>query len=237
MKQRHMLKYFINTVFLLFCLVSLSQENETQQQDTIIKNKYGLRVGVDLFNPINSFINDERIGLELVGDYRVSKKFYVAAELGYLENTSDEDFINFTTNGSYIKAGFNYNAYSNWLNMENEIFVGMRYGFSTFSQTLNSFTINNDAFLDDFAFSSENGQKYDDLNAHWAEFVLGIKAELFNNLFLGFSFSGKKMISTKEPDSFKNLFVPGFNRVFLNNSGFGFNYTLSYLIPLYKKDK
>lgn len=237
MKQRHMLKYFISTLFLLSCLISFSQENETQQQDTIIKNKYGLRVGIDLFNPINAFINDERIGLELVGDYRVSKKFYIAAELGYMENTSDEDFFNFTTNGSYLKAGFNYNAYSNWLDMENEIYVGMRYGFSTFSQTLNSYTINNDPFLDDFPLSSENSQKYDNLNAHWAEFVLGIKAELFNNLFLGFSFSGKKMITTKEPDNFKSLFVPGFNRVFLNNSGFGFNYTLSYLIPLYKKEK
>ena len=120
--------------------------------------------------------------------------------------------------------------------MENAIYVGMRYGFSTFSQTLNSFTINNEAFLDDLA-AIESGQKYDNLNAHWVEFVLGIKAELFNNLFLGFSFSGKKMITTKEPDTFKNLFVPGFNRVFLNNSGFGFNYTLSYLIPLYKKEK
>lgn len=237
MKQRHMLKYFISTLFLLSCLISFSQENETQQQDTIIKNKYGLRVGIDLFNPINAFINDERIGLELVGDYRASKKFYIAAELGYMENTSDEDFFNFTTNGSYLKAGFNYNAYSNWLDMENEIYVGMRYGFSTFSQTLNSYTINNDPFLDDFPLSSENSQKYDNLNAHWAEFVLGIKAELFNNLFLGFSFSGKKMITTKEPDNFKSLFVPGFNRVFLNNSGFGFNYTLSYLIPLYKKEK
>ena len=135
-----------------------------------------------------------------------------------------------------IKAGFDYNAYSNWLDREDAIYIGMRYGFSTFSQTLNSFTINNNPFLDDLAIT-ESGQKFDNLNAHWVEFVLGIKAELFNNLFLGFSFSGKKMISTKEPDNFKNLFVPGFNRVFLNNSGFGFNYTLSYLIPLYKKEK
>ncbi len=231
-----MLKYFINTAFLLSCIVSLSQENNLQPNDTIIKNKYGLRVGIDLFNPVNTFFNDDRKGLELVGDYRVSKKFYVAAELGYMDNTTDEDFINFTTNGSYIKAGFDYNAYSNWLDMENAIYIGMRYGFSTFSQTLNSFTINNNPFLDDLAVT-ESGQKFDNLNAHWVEFVLGIKAELFNNLFLGFSFSGKKMISTKEPDNFKNLFVPGFNRVFLNNSGFGFNYTLSYLIPLYKKEK
>ncbi len=231
----HMLKYFINILFLLNCIVSFSQEND-KKQDTIIKNKYGLRVGIDLFNPVNTFFNEDRKGLELVGDYRISKKLYIAAELGYLENITDEDFINFTTNGSYLKAGVDYNAYENWLDMENAIYVGFRYGYSTFSQTLNSFTINNDSSLDDLA-TVENGQKFDNLNAQWAEIVLGIKAEILNNLYLGFSFSGKKMITTKEPEGFKNLFVPGFNRVFLNNSGFGFNYTISYLIPLYKKDK
>ena len=231
-----MSKYFINTVFLLCCILSFSQQDSTQQNDTIFKNKYGLRVGIDLFNPVNAFFDNDRKGLELVGDYRISKKLFVAAELGYLENTTNLDFINFTTNGSYIKAGVDYNAYKNWRDMENAIYVGFRYGYSTFSQTLNSFTVNNNPFLDDIS-SVENGQKFDNLNAQWAEIVLGIKAEIFNNVYLGLSFSGKKMVSTKDPTNFKNLFVPGFNRVFLNNSGFGFNYTISYLIPLYKKDK
>ena len=233
-----MLKYFTNILFLLCCVLVFSQKSTTQvKKDTlIIKNKYGLRVGVDLFNPVNTFFDKDRKGLELVGDYRITKKIYVAAELGYLENTTNEDFINFTTNGSYIKAGIDYNAYENWLDMENAIYVGFRYGYSTFSQTLNSFTVNNDSFLDGLS-TLENGQKFDNLNAQWAEIVLGIKAEIFNNVYLGFSFSGKKIVSTKEPEGFKNLFVPGFNRVFLNNSGFGFNYTISYLIPLYKKNK
>ncbi len=236
MKHRHMLKYSISILFMLICFVSFSQNDNSKQQDTLIKNKYGLRVGIDIFKPVNTFINEDSKGFELVGDYRVSKKFYVAAELGFQENTTEEDYINFTTNGSFIKAGADYNAYVNWLDMENAIYVGFRYGFSTFSQTLNSYTINNDPFLDDISMAV-NGQKFDNLNAHWAEFVLGIKAEILNNLFLGFSISGKKMINTKEPDNFKNLYVPGFNRVFLNNSGFGFNYTISYLIPFYKRNK
>lgn len=230
-----MLKYFINILFLLIAFGSFAQDLKVEN-DTIIKNKYGLRVGVDLFNPVNTFFDKDRKGLELVGDYRISKKYYLAAELGYLENTSKEDYLNFTTNGSYIKAGVDYNAYQNWLDMENMIYVGFRYGFSTFSQTLNSYTINNNYYLHEYETAVE-GQKFDGLSAHWAEIVLGIKAELFNNLYLGFSFSGKKMISSKEPENFKNLFVPGFNRVFLNNAGFGFNYTISYLIPLYKKPK
>ena len=207
-----------------------------QEQDSIvIKDSYGLRVGIDLYNPVATFIDDNRKGLELVADYRISKKWYVAAELGYIDNTRKEDFIDFTTSGQYIKAGVDYNAYENWLDMENLIYIGFRYGYSTFSQTLNSAVINANSDLPQQAIDTPID--YDGLNAHWAEFIVGVKAEVLNNLFLGFSFSGKKMISTKEPDNFKNLFVPGFNRVFLNNSGFGINYTVSYLIPIYKKKK
>ena len=223
----------------LTSLLALQGEMLIAQQDAsatdTITNKYGLRVGVDLFNPIAAMVDDQRSGLELVADYRIGRKWFVAGELGYLENTTDLDNLNFTTEGQYIKIGADYNAYENWLDMENLIYVGARYGFSTFSQTLNSGILSSDAIFGEQAITAP--QEFTGLNAHWIELVVGIKAELFNNLYLGFSFSGKRMITTKEPDNFKNLFVPGFNRVFLNNSGFGFNYTLSYLIPLYKKAK
>ena len=230
MKPSHMLKYF-TSIFFLYSLALFSQEKDS----IVYKDSYGLRVGIDLYNPVANLIDDNRKGLELVGDFRISKNWYVAAELGYIDNRKAEDFIDFTTSGQYIKAGVDYNVYENWLDMENLIYIGFRYGFSTFSQTLNSAVINADPIIPRQEINTPID--YDGLNAHWAEFVVGIKAEILNNVFLGFSFSGKKMVSTKEPDNFKNLFVPGFNRVFLNNSGFGINYTISYLIPLYKKKK
>jgi hypothetical protein len=52
---------------------------------------------------------------------------------------------------------------------------------------------------------------------------------------MGFSLSFKVMVSQKEPENFQNLFVPGFYQVSLNNLGFGFNYTLTYLIPYKRK--
>jgi hypothetical protein len=39
----------------------------------------------------------------------------------------------------------------------------------------------------------------------------------------------------KEPENFKSLYAPGFNRIFESGTGFGFNYTLTYLIPFQKK--
>ena len=73
------------------------------------------------------------------------------------------------------------------------------------------------------------------MNAHWSEFVFGIKVETFKNLFLSASVSYKVLMSAKEPENFKTLFSPGFNRIFESSTGFGFNYTISYLIPFKRK--
>lgn len=226
-----MLKYFIS-IFLIFLFTSaFSQE---KAKDTIkYKDRYGLRVGVDVFQPVYSFIDKDRKGLEFVGDYRITKRFFIAAELGFSEATTKEDYFEFYTNGQYIKAGADFNAYKNWIGMENMIVVGLRYAFSNFNQTLNEYTINADPFLPNQTITTP--VTYNGLNAQWIELVLGLKAEILHNVFMGFSFRWNQMITSKEPENFKNLYVPGFNKVFLNNNGFGFNYTISYLIPLYRK--
>ena len=52
---------------------------------------------------------------------------------------------------------------------------------------------------------------------------------------MGFSFRMNNLISNKKPDTFDNLYIPGFNRTYNGNFGAGFNYTVSYFIPIYKK--
>ncbi len=229
--MKHMLRYIIS--FLLF-VVSVSLFSQEKELDTAVyKDRYGLRVGVDVFNPIYALIDGNRKGLEFVADYRILKRFWVAGEFGYMDNISEEDFLTFTTNGTYLKVGADFNAYKNALGMENMIVVGMRYGVSIFNQTINEHTINSDPYLP--LLMDETQIEYNSLNAHWIEFMIGLKVEVLHNIFLGMSFSGKHMLTSKEPDNFKNLFIPGFNRVYINDFGFGFNYSISYLIPFYRK--
>lgn len=111
----------------------------------------------------------------------------------------------------------------------------MRYGVSTFSQTLNSYKIYNahPYFPDTSVIAS--GKKFSGLSAQWAEVVVGINAKVLNNFYVGFSFRANHLISNKKPNTFDNLYIPGFNRTYDGNFGAGFNYTLSYFFPLYKK--
>jgi len=195
-----------------------------------------MRIGADLFKLTKSFVTDDYRGLELVGDYRITKKIYLAGELGNEDKTTDEPQLNFTTKGTYLKVGIDFNAYQNWLDMENMIYVGARYGTSTFSQTLNHYSIyyNTGGFLGEHTVVQTN-EEFKGLSAHWIEFVGGIKAEIFNNFYVGFSVRLNYLITQKQPDNFENLYILGFNRTYDGNWGVGFNYTVSYFIPLYKK--
>ena len=148
---------------------------------------------------------------------------------------SNEDFTNSTSKGSYIKIGLNYNSYNNWLDMNNEIFIGFRYGFATFEQRLNSYQINTSNPICCQHSLIPHLPQRNGLTAHWSELLVGFRAEIYTNIFISFSGSYKIMVSITDPVNFKTHYAPGFNRVYTSNTGFGFNYTISYLIPFRKK--
>lgn len=198
-------------------------------------DRYGLRVGVDLYKLTRGFYDKDYKGVEFIGDFRLTKKYYAAAEIGIEDKTTDDDRLNSTATGTYIKAGFDYNTYENWLDMENLITIGLRGGFSTFSQELNSYKIYNSSPYWGEKPPITASEKYTGLIATWGEVTLGLKAKVFNNVFVGFGVQLKVLVTNKKPDGFDNLYIPGFNRTYNGSFGVGFNYTVSYFIPIYKK--
>ena len=78
--------------------------------------------------------------------------------------------------------------------------------------------------------------EYSNLSGNWIEILIGLKVETFENIYFGLSLRLNKLISDNKPDNFNNLYIPGFNKVTDENTfGSGFNYTLTYSIPLKKR--
>lgn len=230
-----MLKFIGNIAFLLVSLTAVAQESKVVDSVPVKSDRYGLRVGVDLYKIARTVYDKDYQGFEITGDYRYSKRIYIAGEIGNEKKTTDEPQLNFTTKGTYFKVGADYNIYENWLDMENMITLGVRYGVSSFSQELNSYSI----YIPNPYFDNSNSitmpRTFDGLSAHWLEFVAGVKAEVINNVFVGFSLRLNRLVSNKKPSDFDNLYIPSFNRTYEADFGVGFNYTVSYFIPLYKK--
>ncbi|MGZ0016651.1 DUF6048 family protein [Yeosuana sp. AK3] len=242
MKHQHISSYFISLSFFLLFVVSSQAQNDsiisTVNDSIKIKLKYGLRVGADAGKLLRSFLDDDYTGFEVNADYRLKRALYIAGELGIEEKITTNDFLDITTSGTYLKAGIDYNLYKNWLDMDNMIYTGFRIGASTFSQTINNFTVFHTNQYWQPQFSSAESQKFNDLTAFWVELIIGIKVELFNNLYLGLNVQLKGLVSETVPENFENVYIPGFNKTFDSSGiGVGYGYTVSYLIPLYKKDK
>lgn len=236
--MKYISKLNFSFLLLLVSFLGTAQEvkKEVKKKDSIKPKteRYGLRVGIDLNKLSRSFYDKSYKGLELVGDFKLTRKHYLAVELGNENKTTDDAKLNFTTKGTFLKAGFDYNMYENWTGMNNMLYVGMRYGVSSFSQTLNTYSIYNANPYFGEAPIKESGEKYNGLSAQWIEVVAGLKAEVIKNLYVGFSVRLNDLVSNKTPENFDNLYIPGFNRTYGGKFGAGFNYTISYFLPLYK---
>lgn len=211
-------------------------ETQEPQIDSVVKtDRYGLRVGLDLYKLTRGLYDKDYKGIEFVADWRLTKKYYLAAELGFEDKTTEDDRLTSSATGTYIKGGFDYNFYQNWLDMENLITIGMRGGFSAFSQELHNYKIYNpNPYWGELPGENVN-KKYNGLSAAWIEVALGLKAEVFQNFFMGFGVQLKLLAMNNKPSGFDNLYIPGFNRTYDGSFGVGFNYTVSYFIPIYKK--
>lgn len=238
MKNKHIYIFIISLFFIgLESGFAQISDNEQQADSLFYKERYGVRVGVDLSRPVRGLLDKKYSGFEILGDFRITDRIYPAVEIGFEDFKYDENRFSANSKGGYTKLGVNYNAYSNWIGMQNEIYAGLRYGFSTYSETLYDYTIydKDHYFGEDYR---EVHQKFSSLNTHWIELQIGIKAEILHNIYLGLHVEVKRIIFNKEPDNFDNLWIPGYNRKYQDSPfGVGWGYSVSYMIPIIKKQK
>tara|TARA_A100001015_G_scaffold45161_1_gene49747 strand:- start:154 stop:876 length:723 start_codon:yes stop_codon:yes gene_type:complete len=231
---------FIISLIIPSSMVFSQAESELNDSLTIkdkILNINKIRLGFDVFKPIKSSSDGDNLNYEIVSDLQITENLYLAAEYGLTDRLIEDENINFNSNGSFLRFGFDYNMFKNWIGMDNSIFLGLRYGSSNFSNKIESYNVrNSDAYFSNFVDNNYQTIDHSNLTGNWLEIVAGVKVETFNNVYLGFSLRLNKLLSTQKPENFDNLYIPGFNKVTDDNTfGSGFNYTLTYSFPLRKK--
>ena len=227
----------------IFSLYSINfitgQEIKNEETDSIIsKQKFinidKLSIGIDLYRPIYSKINDDDLSYELITTLRIFEDFSIASEIGSLNRYVEDENVNFTSSGEYIKFGFDYNLYNNWTGMDNSIYLGIRFATSNFNNKIENYTVRNpDSYWSNTVTDGYEVVNHSNQNANWLEFLVGIKVETIKNIYFGISLRLNRLLSNSSPNNFSNLYIPGFNKVTDDNSwGSGFNYTLTYSLPL-----
>ena len=232
MKKQDILKFFISVAIII--LFSVKNFSQTENDSVVVKNKYGIRIGLDFSKQIRMLTENYK-GLSLYGDVKIKERLFIVSELGSDEKELRTDNLRSKFSGNYIKAGLNYNLYNNLPGLNNEIYVGFRFATSKFKSEISEYIIyNKDRFWSQDPIFDNIINK--GLNANWLELIIGINAELLNNLFMGLSLRLNRMLNQKKPENFTNLYIPGFNKVTENNNfGTGLTYSIIYQIPIIKK--
>ena len=217
---------------LILCLLTVISRG--QERDLKIKpartDKYihmdGLRIGMDVSRSLQHLWNKgDRYGTELSADIELFPNFYPIVETGWEKLKIQQDYINYSSSGSYTRIGFDYNLQVSESQKDKDmVYVGLRYGFDFASQQVDEYLIEN--YWGDIQ-DSFGKQNY---NAQWAEAVLGIKGEIFKNFFLGWSIRGKLRVNQKEMEMPHVYFDPGYGPA-EKKFNFDFSYSIYYNLP------
>jgi hypothetical protein len=221
MGKKKIVRFIFSLVLLLGTQPLLSQETEWK----------GISLGVDLSRIAIPFIDTTRYGWQFSGDYEILKDLFLLAELGSETTTLNKADYFYKSSGVYTRLGVDYN-YINHIDNGNKdmMFIGVRYGFTTFYHQASDIIIKNNVWGD---FPSEDiDTRW--LAGNWFEIATGMRTRLFNNFYLGWSAKVKMKIGVTNDNVLSPYNVPGYGNTW-NNTSVGFSYSLIYKIPIYKK--
>jgi len=227
-----MLKYFISTLVTLSCIAI--ETNATVSNDSL--KKFGIRIGTDLQKIIRSASSQEYNGISLNADIRFKESIFLFSEIGNEKKMVEYSSVDLEISGNYIKLGLQFKLNKDIIGLRNLIYSSFGFGISSFDQTISRYNIYN-IYSDLWGeFTNTDAIILENLNANWIEIGFGVKTEILNNLFLGIELQLKNLIYQKNKNDIANFYIPGFNRTYeSSNFGTGFNYSLTYLIPIIKK--
>lgn len=225
--SRYIIKsFFLSTLFITVLVCFCTSVYAQYRSD----EKYGLRLGFDLSRIPMHYLNPYRTDLEVQSDLRVDSNLYIAAEAGWNKTHLDnKPAFEYNSNGYYIKAGADYNLIKRKYPQEaNMVYVGFRYGIARMRTDIPGYQIS-----DPYWGNRTGSFSAKTLLPQWGELILGMKSEVLNNLFLGWSLHLRILTTQNVDKQVRPFLIPGFGRA-TKNSTFDVNYSISYRIPLFK---
>ncbi|PWD99671.1 DUF6048 family protein [Marinilabilia rubra] len=191
----------------------------------------GFTLGVNLEGPIGRIFDSDKAAFSAVTHIKFAQKWFFRGEAGFENLTfsptnEQERSYTYESNGSFLKAGVLYDFFSVEEKGNNDnIFIGLNYGFAIQEHGSGSYTIENGYWGD---FQGSMGEYV--LNTHWLEIMAGPRTELLKNLYMGWTINMRIKVLQDNEKVLDPFSVPGFGNGD-NTVNVGFSYVIEYFIP------
>ncbi len=210
--------------FISLCLLALPAITNAQDK---FERQIFVRTGVDLSRFALPISHDFGLtGAEVSLDGEVKFHFFPILELGYNKVKNHTNLHKYDLHGNYLRFGLNYNMtnYKHRLD-RNLFFVGARYAISNYSHEATEINFANNWGALQTSLPTTN------LSNQWFEAVIGLRAEMIKNLYMGFTIRVKKMIFKPDYGNYMPFWIPGYGDP-TKSIAFGLSYSIFYAIPI-----
>ncbi|MCG8412391.1 MAG: DUF6048 family protein [Bacteroidales bacterium] len=227
-----LLRCFIYSFLIIILVPSVlyAQDDEKLYAEEEIKEPLklkGIKFGVNVGRLSDFQFKPERKSYEASVDFNLSNKYFGVLEAGYSEIFINKDLYKYKSDGMFCKLGFDYNMLKNY---PTDFFgIGVRMGWANFSHLAYNIKHTSDNWG---TVTLPNKSK--SYNAYWVEFSLGIKGEIFKNIYIGWSGIVQTRISGGKDDNFQPYDIPGYGST-SKAIKLAANYYIYYQIPINRK--
>jgi hypothetical protein len=203
----------------------MAQKQREKKPDTLKLKHFvptGLRIGTDAIALIRSSTDESFSGWEVNADVDFYR-YFLTVDVGSWSRDYQTDNDQYSNEGSYFRAGVDFNFLPRDPN-GNALIFGARYARSIFSEDY--LVAINDPVWGEFDQSYHNT----DVAARWFELTGGLRVKIWSWIWLGYTARYKFGIATGDTPEMLPHDIPGYGRTD-KNSTWGFNYLILLRIP------
>lgn len=201
----------------------------------------GIEVSLDLWGPGAYLFGSDNLSAEVAASANLKNRYFPILELGYGHADAwSDDGIHYKTGAPYMRIGMDYNFFYK-KKFLHKLTGGLRYGVSSFK-----YDVVNPGLADGIWGGGVGNPNLEDPiwggslpynhpgmkgTMHWLEACVGIRAQVWNDLYMGWSLRYKFRLSSKTGEYGDPSYVPGFGTY--GSSSIGVAYTITYVLPFF----
>jgi Domain of unknown function (DUF6048) len=222
------LKYFLTSALLLLFLSTQAQDKK-EKGDSLrrIQKPTGVRIGTDLIAIGKTLFDSPLSGWEVNADVDFGR-YYLALDYGLSSRNDSLDNGYYENDGRYLRVGVDINFLLKDPD-KNMVFLGFRYGRSSFNEQLTYVTTVDDFGVIQSELSNTNA------TAGWGELTAGLRVKILKSIWMGYTGRMKFLPSVKGNPELETFDIPGYGKT-SKSVYWGFNFQIFYRIP-FRKEK
>lgn len=199
--------YIISCLLLITSLPLPGQINKKEVQPDSVVIPLKIRAGIELTGPVMYFTDKDKLSFEghFSGDLNEKTGFYAAA--GFSDFRYSQYNYDYLNKGIYFKAGLDINLLKPEMAMGKYwAGLGFRYGISRFSQEIP--VLKHENYWGIASSSVAPLKSW----GHFLEVAPGFRAEIIDNISIGWSVCVRKLIYTGTGRDLRPVYFPGYGQ-------------------------